>query len=86
MLDGKKVSSREQETLLNPSGGASAEENEIEEFPTQPNDSNQLVVDEKRDTNLRKSSRSGYKANTQSYIEKVKYGVFDPDEADVDLQ
>jgi hypothetical protein len=40
MLDGKKVSSREQETLLNPSGGASAEENEIEEFPTQPNDSN----------------------------------------------
>ena len=37
-------------------------------------------------TSERASESNTRKTNSQSYVEKSKYGVFDPDEADEDIQ
>jgi len=73
---------------MNPSGPASNDSNqlEIEDFPTQAEDTDKALVLDQRQTDVRASGRSGSKVNTQSYIEKGRYGVFDPDEADEHLQ
>jgi len=69
---------------MNLSGPASSDSHgvEIEDFPTQANDVDKSGLLDQRQTDVRASARSNSKVNTQSYIEKGRYGVFDPDEAD----
>ena len=75
---------------MNPSGPASNDSNgmEIEDFPTQAEDADadKSGLLDQRQADVRASNRSNSKVNTQSYIEKGRYGVFDPDEADDHLQ